>query len=69
MKHNPMYVQVCIIEEKTTSEMNSGSVAECWFCFILFYLYFICSLKLTQMSRKSIPNVTLVFLCFRLVAP
>lgn len=39
MKHNPKYVQVCIIEEKTTSEMNSGSVAECWFCFILFYLF------------------------------
>lgn len=42
--------------EKNTSEMNNDSAVEYWFV-VCCFLYFIYSLKLTQMSRKSFPNV------------
>lgn len=57
MEWNPNYMQVCITEEKKIPQKWIMTLL--WNIGLLFvvFLYFIYSLKLTQMSRKSFPNV------------
>ena len=49
MECKPNYVQVCIIEEKATPEMNSVSIVEYWFGFV-FYLF----LKINSNEQESL---------------